>query len=232
MLGSWDTPKDTNNAAYTGQLLYVSSGRMFPNRTFPWHMFHELIQQKIKNCNVWWWVVTLVTGPAPWTEPSGQSVWLLESSSGGVKDWSSRCQSHRYSWCDIARALLSEDVSSQRTAPSLWSAALPLHSCVCVEGGGNLRLLDEWSTETITIIVPRQHELSWMLKLRTIPKSAWTCVDYNAFVETEWLLLRRCNLSNIDGRVYVRDRVSVRVIFSITWYVPDTVTYVWQVAAS
>jgi len=102
----------------------------------------------------------------------------------------------------------------------------------CVWRGGNLRLLDEWSTETITIIVPRQHELSWMLKLRTIPKSAWTCVDYNAFVETEWLLLRRCNLSNIDGRVYVRDRVSVRVIFSITWYVPDTVTYVWQVAAS
>ena len=60
MLGSWDMPKDTNNAAYTGQLLYVSSCRMFPNRTFPWHMFHELIQQKIKNCNVWWWVVILV----------------------------------------------------------------------------------------------------------------------------------------------------------------------------
>ena len=29
---------------------------------------------------------------------------------------------------------------------------------------------------------------------------------------TEWLLSRRCNLSNIGGRVYVR----VRVIFSIT----------------
>ena len=32
--------------------------------------------------------------------------------------------------------------------------------------------------------------------------------------------------------VYVRFRFSVRVIFSITWYVPDTATYVWQVAAS
>jgi len=54
------------------------------------------------------------------------------------------------------------------------------------------------------------------------------------FQFTEWLLLRRCNLSNIGGRVYVRVmvRASVRVIFSITWYVPDTVTYVWQVAAS
>ena len=47
-----------------------------------------------------------------------------------------------------------------------------------------------------------------------------------------WLLLRRCNLSNIGGRVYVRVRVSVRVIFSITWCVPDRVTYGWQVAAS
>ena len=35
-----------------------------------------------------------------------------------------------------------------------------------------------------------------------------------------------CNLSNIGGRVYVRVRVSVRVIFSITWPRPDTVTYV------
>jgi len=125
-------PKDTNNAAYTGQLLYVSSCRMFPNRTFPWHMFHELKQQKIENCNVWWWVVILVTDPAPWTEPSGQWVWLLESSSGGVKDWSSRCRSRRYPLCDIAWTPLSEDVSSQRTAPSLWSAALPLQSCMCV----------------------------------------------------------------------------------------------------
>jgi len=35
----------------------------------------------------------------------------------------------------------------------------------------------------------------------------------------EWLLLRYSNLSNIGGRVYVRVgiRVSVRVIFSITW---------------
>jgi len=37
---------------------------------------------------------------------------------------------------------------------------------------------------------------------------------------TEWLLLRRCNLSNMGDRVYVRvsvrARVSVRVIFSIT----------------
>ena len=43
-------------------------------------------------------------------------------------------------------------------------------------------------------------------------------------------MLRRCNLSNIGGRVYVRVRVrvrvSVRVIFSITWPRPDTVTYV------
>ena len=47
-------------------------------------------------------------------------------------------------------------------------------------------------------------------------------------LSTEWLLLRRCNLSNIGGRVYVtvRVRVSVRVIFSITWPRPDTVTYV------
>jgi len=38
------------------------------------------------------------------------------------------------------------------------------------------------------------------------------------FSGSEWLLLRRCNLSNIDGRVYVRVRirVRVRVIFSIT----------------
>jgi len=43
-----------------------------------------------------------------------------------------------------------------------------------------------------------------------------------------WLSLRRCNLSNIGGRVglYVRVRVSVRVIFSITASRPDTVTYV------
>jgi len=41
-------------------------------------------------------------------------------------------------------------------------------------------------------------------------------------------LLRRCDLSSIGGRVYVRIRVrvSVRVIFSITWPRPDTVTYV------
>ena len=37
----------------------------------------------------------------------------------------------------------------------------------------------------------------------------------------EWLLLRRCNLSNIGDRVYVR--VRVRVIFSITWPRPDQV---------
>ena len=35
----------------------------------------------------------------------------------------------------------------------------------------------------------------------------------------EWLLLRRCNLSNIGDRVYVR----VTVIFSITWPRPDQV---------
>jgi len=29
----------------------------------------------------------------------------------------------------------------------------------------------------------RQYELSWMLKFRMIPESAWTCVDYNTFVE-------------------------------------------------
>ena len=48
------------------------------------------------------------------------------------------------------------------------------------------------------------------------------------FLYTEWQLLRRCNLSNIGGRLYVRVRisVSVRVIFSITWPRPDTVTYV------
>jgi len=40
---------------------------------------------------------------------------------------------------------------------------------------------------------------------------------------TEWLLLRRCNLSSIGDRVYVRVRVSVRVIFSITWPRPDQV---------
>ena len=47
-------------------------------------------------------------------------------------------------------------------------------------------------------------------------------------LSTEWLLLRRCNLPNIGGRVYVtvRVRVSVRFIFSITWPRPDTVTYV------
>ena len=38
-----------------------------------------------------------------------------------------------------------------------------LHVCVCVR---HLRLLAEWSTETITSIVPRQHELSWMLDFR------------------------------------------------------------------
>ena len=41
-------------------------------------------------------------------------------------------------------------------------------------------------------------------------------------------MLRRCDLSSIGGRVYVRIRVrvSVRVIFSITWPRADTVTYV------
>jgi len=34
---------------------------------------------------------------------------------------------------------------------------------------------------------------------------------------SEWLLSRRCNLSNIGGCVYVRVGVDVRVIFSITW---------------
>ena len=47
------------------------------------------------------------------------------------------------------------------------------------------------------------------------------CARFNncVFLITEWLLLRRCNLSNIGGRVYVRVRVTVsfRVIFSITW---------------
>jgi len=46
------------------------------------------------------------------------------------------------------------------------------------------------------------------------------------FKTTERLLLRRCNRSNIGGRVYVTVRVSVRVIFSITWPRPATVTYV------
>jgi len=35
----------------------------------------------------------------------------------------------------------------------------------------------------------------------------------NTVEYTEWVLLRRCNLSNIGGRVYVRVRVSVRVTF-------------------
>jgi len=39
-------------------------------------------------------------------------------------------------------------------------------------------------------------------------------VKVKEYLFTEWLLLRRCSLSNIGGRVYVR--VSVRVIFSIT----------------
>ena len=43
---------------------------------------------------------------------------------------------------------------------------------------------------------------------------------------TEWLLLRRCNLSNIGGLVYVSVRVSARVIFIISWARPDMVTYV------
>jgi len=32
-------------------------------------------------------------------------------------------------------------------------------------------ILAEWSTETITLVVLRQHELSWILKLRTISES-------------------------------------------------------------
>ena len=40
-----------------------------------------------------------------------------------------------------------------------------------------------------------------------------TTMPNNTVEYTEWLLLRRCNLSNIGGRVYVRVRVSVRVIF-------------------
>jgi len=51
--------------------------------------------------------------------------------------------------------------------------------CVCVR---QLRLLAEWPTETITLIMPRQHEWSWMLELCMILGSARTCVDYNAFV--------------------------------------------------
>ena len=44
------------------------------------------------------------------------------------------------------------------------------------------------------------------------------------FNQSAWLLLRRRNLSNIGGRVYVRVRVSARVIFSITCPRPGTVT--------
>jgi len=40
------------------------------------------------------------------------------------------------------------------------------------------------------------------------------------FKRSARLLLRRCNLSDIGGRVYVRVRVSARVIFSITWPPP------------
>ena len=48
----------------------------------------------------------------------------------------------------------------------------------------------------------------------TRPISGLVTID-GKFLATEWLLLRRCNLSNIGCRVYVRVRVSVRVIFSI-----------------
>jgi len=47
----------------------------------------------------------------------------------------------------------------------------------------------DWSTETLTLIVPRQHELIWMLTLRIILKSAWTCVDYNAHTHTRLMAL-------------------------------------------
>ena len=36
------------------------------------------------------------------------------------------------------------------------------------------------------------------------------------YMVTEWLFLRRCNLSNVGGRVYVRVRIRVSVILSIT----------------
>ena len=71
------------------------------------------------------------------------------------KDQSSRCQWRR---CLSRRTHLR------------FAAAFPR---VCV---WHLRLLAEWSAETITSIVPRQHELSWILKLRMIPESAKTCL--------------------------------------------------------
>ena len=56
-----------------------------------------------------------------------------------------------------------------------------VYTCVSV---WHLWLLAEWSTETITLIVLRQHELSWMLEHCMIVECAWTCVSRSAFVKT------------------------------------------------
>jgi len=66
-------------------------------------------------------------------------------------------------------------VDVRRSAPSVWSAALPLRSCLCDVWLclRHLRLLAEWLTETITLIMPRKHELSWIIKLRMISESAF-----------------------------------------------------------
>ena len=142
----------------------VSLTRRFPNRAFPRHRFNTQIRQgiqKFEACNVWCWVVILVTGPAALT------VWLL----------SMQCLN---TWVVILRT--SENWSScyqSRTFPlkSRFATAF-MHVCIC-------GICDYWSTETetITSIMPRQHKINWMLKLRMTPESTWTCVDLNASVE-------------------------------------------------
>jgi len=161
----------------------------------------------------------------------------------------------RHDWQDIAEAahkpVVTCDTLTQRPSdPDVWhSDPVPVvHSRRSPRESrvqGRLHS-SRWTRQTDNIPCPLSTNIytlgyivcAWIddddisLLVKTSDKrKCWKKIE-----KTEWLLLRRCNLSNIGGRVYVTFRVgvrvSVRVIFSITWPRPDMVTYVWQVAAS
>ena len=103
--------------------------RRFPDRNI--RMFNKLIRQglakNLEKCNVLCWVIIVVTGPAP--EPSRRWVWAVILKRG--KDQSPRCRSRRC-WVGVRRL------------------PFEIQLCWCVPVcARHLRLLTEWSTETI-----------------------------------------------------------------------------------
>ena len=99
-------------------------------------------------------------------------------------------------------------VPSRHMVPnSLWSATLPLHSCLCVCAAFAI-------TGWVVNRKPNSDraeraQIKLMLKLRMMSESAWTYVDYNAFVES--LKYYRIHIINyIRHGIVLSDKQSVR----------------------